>query len=374
MIPYILFLILLIPFAYTPSFVFIFNAFFLTRIRKVIIQKPSNFELLFLIYVIYTIMSIPFSGDIIRSLNLSIFNVFFIISYITLIDYFRNISIERFYALLHKVLKHYVYFSIGYFILGVVIYYIFTGTLNESNNIFGLHVDDYRPRFNGLATSPSGYGLIASLFLLMSIKRNDRWNTLIVSISILLTISWTVLISVFAGLLVFQSSKNLKATFKYIILIFSLLLILYVLIYSNEFLTQILEYRLRNLSSGTNRFDIWENTFKEIKQNLFFGSGYNYSPIYLKKIMGENSLSSLHNVFVQILFEQGLIGLTFFLLFFMSFFRQAYIQSKKISNFDIIFPWVVVFFIQMNAAILIFSPNFLFLLIIVKRLILVKDK
>lgn len=319
-------------------------------------------------------MSIPFSGDIIRSLNLSIFNVFFIISYITLIDYFRNISIERFYALLHKVLKHYVYFSIGYFILGVVIYYIFTGTLNESNNIFGLHVDDYRPRFNGLATSPSGYGLIASLFLLMSIKRNDRWNTLIVSISILLTISWTVLISVFAGLLVFQSSKNLKAIFKYIILIFSLLLILYVVIYSNEFLTQILEYRLRNLSSGTNRFNIWENTFKEIKQNLFFGSGYNYSPIYLKKIMGENSLSSLHNVFVQILFEQGLIGLTFFLLFFISFFRQAYIQSKKISNFDIIFPWVVVFFIQMNAAILIFSPNFLFLLIIVKRLILVKDK
>ncbi len=374
MILYVIFFILLVPFAFTPTFVFIFNAFFIIRIRNISIKRPSNFELLYLIYLAYTILSIPFSNDIGRSLKLIIFNLLFIVSYVTIIDYIKKISIERFYYYLHRSLKYYVYISIGYFLLGVISYYLLDGTLNESNNIFGLHVDDFRPRFNGLGTSPSSYGLIASLFLLICIQRKDKWNILLVSASIILTISWTVFLSVFIGLFIYQNSKNIKASFKYVLLMLGMLIILYFIIQSNEFLLQILEYRLRNLSSGTHRFEIWDSTINEIKHNPFFGSGYNFAPIYLKGLMGEDSLSSLHNVFIQVLFEQGIIGIALFIAFFGSFMRQSYIQSRKGITFDFVFPWAIVFFIQMNAAVLIFSPNFLFLLIIVKKLILDNHK
>lgn len=368
MIPYIIFLILLIPFAFTPSFVFIFNAFFLIRIKRITIKKLSNFEILFLLYVIYTAFSIPFSADIARSLNLTIFNLLFIISYIAIIDYFKSISLERFYDLLYKALKYYAYISFGYFILGVVIYYIFKGTLNEANNLFGLHIDGNRPRFNGLGTSPSSYGLVATLFLLMSVKQKDKWNILLVSTSLLLTISWTVFLSVFVSMLVYQYTNNIKAMLKYLFLVLGIAFGLYLIFNSNVLIVEIIKYRIDNLSTGTHRFQIWEAVLNEIKQNLFFGVGYNYSPVYLKNLMGENSLSSLHNVFVQILFEQGIFGFFLFVIFFSSLIRRVYIQSKNISKFNFVFPWVIAFFIQMNAGIIIYSPNFLLLLILIKKL------
>lgn len=374
---YIIFFILLIPFSYTPLFVFLFLALFVILIEKIRFQKLEVYELFFIFYFLFSFSTIIISGDIQRAFNLVLFNALLIISYVAIISYIKNINIIRFFDRLYVALKLYVYISIILFIMGVIAYYVLHIPLDSSANIFGLHVDDIRPRFNGLATSPSTYGLIAMGFLLLGIttKKITSFNIVLVLLTMFLTISWTVYLTFFSTFIIYSLlKKKYKILFSIVFSITTFIGLGVYFINTNEVLKNIIEYRIDNLMSGTHRFQIWEMAFNSINEYLLLGRGYNYTPVFLKEMMGENSLSSLHNVFVQLLFEQGLVGVILFFLFFFSALFKSFKVIKYNENTAFLFYWMIVLFIQMNAAIVIYSPNFLLFFIILKKITLTQQQ
>jgi len=368
---YLIFLLLLIPFKYTPTYVFLFSLSLIFILTKVRISKLESYEYLFIIYFTYSLSSILFSSDIQRSFSLVLFDILFILSYIFLFNYFKKINLDIFLKKLYTSLKIYIYFSTLYFLFGVVAYYFLNMQLDNTANIFGLHVDDIRPRFNGLATSPSSYGLIAIIFTFMNYTNypHKKLDRVIAYLTMFLTISLTVYLAFLVSHLIYLfMQKRILRLLKLSILVGLLTLIASYVIVNNEILYKILEYRLDNLRSGTHRFYIWEEAFRYIGDDLFFGKGYNYSPIFLKHLMGENALSSLHNVYIQILFEQGIFGLMLFSFFMYSLIKSSYIIALKDFHLSFILYAFIAFFIEMNSAIIIYSPNFLLLIIIVKKL------
>lgn len=93
----------------------------------------------------------------------------------------------------------------------------------------------------------------------------------------------------------------------------------------NKFEMQASEGRL---DSG--RFIMWTQAFEFFKKNLFFGVGWDGFK-YSYSILSGSTLN-VHNVYIQILTEMGVIGAIPFFLFFVNTFRHA-IKALK-SNCD----------------------------------------
>ncbi len=76
-------------------------------------------------------------------------------------------------------------------------------------------------------------------------------------------------------------------------------------------------------SSITERYEMWDQAEALIKSSPVIGLGYNVTP-YMGIHTGEKHRNSLHNGYLELLLEEGAIGLAIFLAFFITGFRLGW--------------------------------------------------
>lgn len=77
-------------------------------------------------------------------------------------------------------------------------------------------------------------------------------------------------------------------------------------------------------SSIEARYDMWDQAYELIKQNPILGYGYYATHNLGIETAGNKKRASLHSGYMQLLLDQGLIGLGLFLIFFFICFRSGW--------------------------------------------------
>jgi len=128
------------------------------------------------------------------------------------------------------------------------------------------------------------------------------------------------------------SGKKIKKMFLFIFGI-SLLIIILLIIQSffpiiNVMLERFtLSSNLNNFSSG--RFSIYSSAIQLFKENPVFGTGINTGAFILDNRLGGWKIQQVHNVYIQLLMELGLIGTFIFLFVMILVFLKSYKILKK---------------------------------------------
>lgn len=141
---------------------------------------------------------------------------------------------------------------------------------------------------------------------------------------------------------ILQKKKNIKF---YLIHIFFFFLLLTSIYFFREQLMEIINFdkiysRVTDLnisstsinSLGSGRIRLWIYGLELLKDNFWFGVGMNNIPLYLFEL--KNDYHYLHNTFLEILVENGILGSFFYFLFFIKFiFHKSYNkQAQRIKN------------------------------------------
>jgi len=88
-----------------------------------------------------------------------------------------------------------------------------------------------------------------------------------------------------------------------------------------------LSSNLNNFSSG--RFSIYSSAIQLFKENPVFGTGINTGAFILDNRLGGWKIQQVHNVYIQLLMELGLIGTFIFLFVMILVFLKSYKILKK---------------------------------------------
>jgi O-antigen ligase len=220
-------------------------------------------------------------------------------------------------------------------------------------------------RLTGLFGNPNGVGIFSVLcFVMFSIildyfpdlfTRNERrlfFLTLIICVIFSGSRNSTVAILLFVF---FSRFYKLSPFLGFLFLLIAITGTLYI---SSNFVNIIkslgLEsfFRVETLEKAGGRYIAWEFALQNIQQSVFFGKGFAYDEFlmrknfdYLSKLGHEGGV---HNSYLILWLNTGLVGLTLYLIAFFSSFIQARINSSLSlpAMFTIMFtimfePWIV---------------------------------
>ena len=111
----------------------------------------------------------------------------------------------------------------------------------------------------------------------------------------------------------------------------------------------------KNWDGHTARLAIWECSVNVIKKKLPLGYGIGNVPDALKREYKKNKFYlaleqdfNTHNQFLDVLISSGIIGLMFFLAFYMLIIAKSYLSR----NYTLMFIWFVIIFASMTENIL----------------------
>lgn len=221
---------------------------------------------------------------------------------------------------------------------------IFIQVLQYSNRIHSF--SDLRVfRFTGLMISPIIVSIVISFSLLIIISVKERYyyiKAIFMLIACILTGSRTwliviviyILISVFFKTIPKSNKRNKNSKKIYYKSIFTIIILVTVSI-----AITIKNYSL--IEQGVQQYyndmlvknDYGENSIRDVKRNIasnlfkenpIFGKGTSTYPYYQNQLI--NSRSNPHNIYFELLSENGLIGLILFVMFIV---YNAYVLVKK---------------------------------------------
>ncbi|EOU1940583.1 O-antigen ligase domain-containing protein, partial [Clostridium perfringens] len=98
---------------------------------------------------------------------------------------------------------------------------------------------------------------------------------------------------------------------------------------------------------GFTRLYIWKEFIISVFDTHFIvGNGIGYSAYFIQDILGRFE-SNLHNVFLNIFFELGIIGIVLYITFIIQFFKDFITRKNILKNlFMIIFPMLAIVCLQ----------------------------
>jgi len=210
-------------------------------------------------------------------------------------------------------------------------------------------------RFRGHLGNPNGFGLyVLLLFLFVAFSYYQKWLSkrefiifLVISIfSIYLTGSRNSLFSiVLFFILLWAFKKSISLSIVLIILgifVYDYLITFSVQIFDIFNLEQTV--RIDTLLTGGGRFFAYDFAWGQIQESYWFGNGFNYTEFLVNKyeeyLARNNSVGNLHNSFLTLWLDTGLVGVLLFLIGWG-------IVLRKLPNKLIIYP---IFFTAMFSA------------------------
>lgn len=165
-------------------------------------------------------------------------------------------------------------------------------------------------------------------------------------ITIVLLLSRTAQIAIILPIifLVFYSIKDLGH--KYKVVIYSVCGIVFLGALA-VFFEKFFHLKFDMSDGGFTRLYIWkEFLFNVFDTNFIIGNGIGYSAYFIQDILGRNE-SNLHNIFLNIFFEMGIIGVGCYITFIIQFFKEYLIKKNILKNlFMIIIPMLIIVCLQ----------------------------
>lgn len=261
----------------------------------------------------------------------------FLLLFIKVIPYWINSKIS-----IMRIINIYVAATIITNIYGVVEFIINRMILNDiffrMSSVF--KDPNIYARFNLIAI----FFLLSILFFNKNLSKNlklyNLFALLLSGLSLFMSLSRSGYLTLLLGLVIFSflfKGKKYKIIAIAVVLLFTIFGIL-LLATQRDFIggTAIIE------TSGINRIQLILGGIEIIKDNWLFGIGYTnfgnfYVANYVSKVLKMNEFNyymmgyatSIHNWLIEVWVEQGIIGLTAFIIFFGSVLRYLFSNFKK---------------------------------------------
>lgn len=174
---------------------------------------------------------------------------------------------------------------------------------------------------------------IIYLYTLISFKVKEKIQYVYVlfgGVTILLLLSRTSQLAVAIPIVFYMICKINQLDDKYkkpIFILFSIAISVGALVFFKKFF----HIKFDMTDGGFTRLFIWKEFFGNVwDTHWIMGNGIGYSRIFISEVIGRTE-SNLHNVFFNIFFELGAIGLISYIGFIITFIRD-YVNIKNIIN------------------------------------------
>lgn len=200
--------------------------------------------------------------------------------------------------------------------------------------------------YSGLFNNPNSLGMFVFLlyfFYLVNVKRSNKLFYLIPTLIVLITVYYSSSRSIILALVIVWLTyifwgfimKN-KFRFLFYILVVIIAIMSFIFIYPkietwknfSKLNTIMWEYTGKNLLSG--RETIWKEILDAITEKIWFGHGAGTVPSTIQGIQ-----LSAHNLYLQIVYQIGLVGLGLFLLIIITiwfgFWNGRYDKKVRLS-------------------------------------------
>ena len=344
----------------------------LITLKEISIHKMQSFEIAMLIFIMFHSMT---AANLMYP-HMSIRHI--ILYLIVLVFYFlgRFLTTKLEITYIEKVISRTgflgVIISLIYYLIGILA----SGMNFYGGNIdyFGLTIDRSVPRLTGAASNDPNiivfYFTLYFFFTITNLKdRLNKIGFLLVSLVILLTFSRGAYLSIVFGLIIlFLTSSGIKSKIKAITTTMFLVFVLYMI--GDKMIINPINYiisRFTKLFSdgGSGRLVIWSNAINTFLDNPIFGIGINSIREYnLEKYMKG---MYVHNSFLEVLVETGIVGFVIYIIFWVLLLRKASILSKVQKKAKYILVTLLAIFVQMNLLSVLQNEGFYFVLILLYR-------
>jgi len=241
----------------------------------------------------------------------------------------------------------------------------------ESRALYGVMFEDSRPRLRGIADSPNNFGLFiiigyALVLFNNSIVKNKILISLII-LSIILSMSITTIIAMLIVTILFYARQpRFLISIVSIFLIFSSLFTVFYYLADVTYIVSIIEERLRHVSSGSGRWELWGKTIEFISERPLTGYGLNQSRELFVDYRGYHSA---HNAILGVWLESGVFVLFIYLIFWFFLFRSTAILYFRNMQGSFLFPLSLAMFFFTMSNVTIFTEIFTFFLVIASHYI-----
>ncbi|SDN07746.1 O-antigen ligase [Fictibacillus solisalsi] len=242
----------------------------------------------------------------------------------------------------------------------------------DSLTSFGVLMDRDYPRLIGLLEDPNYFVFYNSIFFAYYLchtgSRKNRFGLALAVLTSILTFSrggLLVLILIFVLYIFLLNHQPIKQLKLVLGSLFTVLLGAYILVTFLKFdLYGILEARMNDFSKdgGSGRLDLWERAWDVFVSHPLIGIGANNFLDYNQSQFGDTL--HVHNTFLEILAESGVVGVFCFLLFVLFVFIQMF-QYRVHCNKPYLFLTFVAYILQMaSLSVIINDMFFLFMAIL----------
>lgn len=343
----------------------------LISIFKFKIHKLMTYEILMLMFYFLYCSTGLFAKYPVESLRLIVAIIITISSYFIMKYVLSRLSIRQLENTLAVSGIMFNMVSLILYVLGAYLLgFHFTGNRITS---LGLLMDRGIPRLIGTFTDPNIFAFCNFVFFyyyLTHLKRKgSRIGLLLTVVTLLLTFSRGAFVAVAFGILLYFVAAKTKTKIRMIIWgsIFGIGAIYFAQSYFNIDVVKIVTDRFTEVQGdgASGRFDIWGNGLKLFSDNPFFGIGiYNYRS-YSNNMFGIDHY--MHNTFLEVLTESGMVGFILYSLFFLGLFRMFYKNRKQPYNTNYLFFTLCSMGVMMSSLSLISNENFFLFLAICWR-------
>ena len=247
--------------------------------------------------------------------------------------------------------------------------------LRNQNLLYGVEYDRGLFRLKGLSHDPNVASLTAIFFicaaaLLKSSSISSRMALFIMSLAMLLmTLSRAGILS--AGLLcIYYLAAARKHWFLNIDLMKMVVLLIMIAVlfalwfqYGNAIL-EIVSQRQRNFFSGSGRLQIWAHAFESAMQQPLLGVGW---------FEYVSSVRFVHNTYLEIFVELGIVGLTLYLALLAVIFSDIKTSVRCDKDFNFLYLYFIAFLL-MGMTLSIFLHETFFLMMIIIKIALQQNR
>lgn len=338
---------------YMAVMIFIFITFIAMKKKK--IRNLCLMEKNLLTFYIFICLSVIYSFDkdstIRYILGFSLIMFFYFLIKETLIV-LKIKDIEKIISIIGIIIS---FITIIYYGLGI----IKSGFNFVGNGVryYGLLLDRGIPRLTSLMSrDPNITSFYMTLFFFYYLYNNkekrNKVGLILSSLIIILTFSRGAYISIGTGILISFFVNNKQGITKKIIKLITIILLIFILImvldkFSNINIVDIIMNRFDSVSEdgGSGRIILWKNAITTFNKNCLVGIGINSTLSY--NLLHYGTKGYIHNTFLEVLSETGIIGMTIYVLFLIMLLKLLYSTYKKDNNTVFLVGTIVAMLIQM---------------------------